>query len=104
MHRYYTEMVRILREMFRMLKLGKAAIVVVANSVMRDLSTETGVCLAEIGESVGFQVPKIEIRHIDRNRRMMTASSVRDPNSQIQQRMHEEYVIGFYKPIRQARE
>jgi hypothetical protein len=47
---------------------------------------------------LGFEVPRIGIRHLDRDKRMMPAGINLDLNSQIQQRMHEEYVIGFYKP------
>ena len=65
---------------------------------MRGIDTEIPACLAEIGQSLGFEVPKIGVRQLDRNRRMMPASSKIDRSSQIQQRMHEEYVIGFYKP------
>ena len=32
---------------------------------------------------------------------MMPAGANIDTKSQIQQRMHEEYVIGFYKPLRE---
>ncbi|MBM4301364.1 MAG: hypothetical protein FJ121_07505 [Deltaproteobacteria bacterium] len=98
LHRYYSEMSRSLRQMFRVLKPGKAAIVVVGNSTMRGIDTETHNCLAEIGRMVGFEVPKIGIRKLDRNRRMLPAGIKINVNSQIQQRMHEEYVIGFYKP------
>jgi DNA modification methylase len=98
LHRYYSEMARVLREMFRVLKPGTSAIVVVGSSVMRGRDTETQTCLAEIGQTIGFQVPKIGVRHLDRNRRMMPAGMTLDLDSQIQQRMHEEYVIGFYKP------
>jgi len=98
LHRYYSEMTRTLKEMYRVLKPGKAALVVVGSSVMRGRDTETHTCLAEIGETIGFQVPKIGVRTLDRNRRMMPAGTTHDPNSQIQQRMHQEYVIGFYKP------
>lgn len=97
LHRYYSEMTRVLREMHRVLKPGKASIVVVASSIMRGVDTETDKCLAEIGESVGFVIPKIGVRHLDRNKRMMPAGMKINRNSQIQQRMHEEYVIGFYK-------
>lgn len=99
LRRYYSEMTRTLREMFRVLKPGKAAIVVVGNSVMRGKDTETQVCLAEIGQKIGFQVLKIGVRNLDRNRRMMPTGSTINLDSQIQKRMHEEYVIGFYKPI-----
>ncbi|WP_449245069.1 DNA methyltransferase [Desulfobacca acetoxidans] len=98
LHRYYSEMTLTLQEMLRVLKPGKAAIVVVGNSMMRGIDTEIPACLAEIGQNLGFEVPRIGIRHLDRNRRMMPAGSKIDRSSQIQQRMHEEYVIGFYKP------
>ncbi|MBN1975838.1 MAG: site-specific DNA-methyltransferase [Anaerolineae bacterium] len=98
LHRYYSEMTRSLREMFRVLKPGKAAIVVVGSSIMRERDTETHTCLADIGRSIGFEVPLIGVRKLDRNRRMMPAGSRLNLKSQIQQRMHEEYVIGFYRP------
>ena len=98
LHRYYSEMTRTLREMYRVLKPGRVAIVVVGSSIMRSRDTETQICLADIGRSIGFRVPKIGVRNLDRNRRMMPAGTKLDLNSQIQQRMHEEYVIGFYKP------
>ncbi len=98
LHRYYSEMTRTLREMFRVLKPGKAAIVVVGSSILRGRDTETQICLADIGQKIGFEVPKIGVRNLDRDRRMMPAGFKLDLNSQIQQRMHEEYVIGFYKP------
>lgn len=98
LHRYYSEMRRALREMYRVLRPGKAAVVVVGSSVMRGRDTETQRCLAAIGETVGFEVPGIGVRHLDRDRRMMPAAAKRNGTSQIQQRMHEEYVIGFLKP------
>lgn len=98
LHRYYSEMTASLREMYRVLKPDKAAIVVVGNSTLRGVDTEVPRCLAEIGQSLGFEVPAIGTRRLDRNRRMMPAGTEINCNSQIQQRMHEEYVIGFYKP------
>ena len=99
LHRYYSEMTHSLREMFRVLKPGKSAIVVVGNSTMRGMETQTDICLAEIGKSLGFQVPRIGVRQLERNKRMLPAGMNLNLESQIQQRMHEEYVIGFYKPI-----
>jgi hypothetical protein len=100
LHRYYSEMTRTLQEMFRVLKPGKAAIVVVGTSILKGYDTETQNCLADIGRSIGFDVPKIGVRNLDRNRRMMPAGNNIDLDSQIQQRMHREYIIGFYKPER----
>ena len=96
--RYYSEMTRMLREMFRVLKPGKAAVVVVGNSILSGKDTQIQTCLAEIGKTLGFQVPKIGVRQLDRNKRMMPVGMHIDSTSTIQQRMHEEYIIGFYKP------
>lgn len=96
--RYYSEMTRTLREMFRVLKPGKAAIVVVGNSILSGKDIRIHTCLTDIGKSLGFHVPRIGVRQLDRNRRMMPVGFHVDANSMIQQRMHEEYVIGFYKP------
>ncbi|NOZ07135.1 MAG: hypothetical protein GXP41_12420 [Chloroflexi bacterium] len=98
LHRYYSEMTRSLSEMYRVLKPGKAAVVVVGTSTMRGMDTETQACLGEIGESVGFDLVDIAVRKLDRNKRMMPARRVTRPESQIEQRMHEEYVIGLRKP------
>ncbi len=98
LHRYYSEMTRTLREMFRVLKPGKAAILVVASSILKGRDTETQNCLVEIGQTIGFQVPKIGERRLERNKRMLPTSFKKNSESQIQQRMHTEYIIGFYKP------
>ena len=84
--------------MYRVLKPEKSAIVVVGNSTLAGVDARVDNSLVEIGEMVGFQVPMVGIRQLDRNRRMLPAGLSVDKNSQIQQRMHEEFVIGFYKP------
>lgn len=103
LHRYYSETTRLLREMKRVLKPGKAAIVVVGDSTMRGKNTQTGYCVADIGRSIGFEVPKIGFRDLDRNRRMMPTEFQPSSDSQIQRRIHDEYVIGFYNPKDESR-
>lgn len=98
LRRFYSEMLLVTREMHRVLKPGKAAIMVVGNSMLAGENAKVEECLVDIGQYIGFDVPKIGVRQLDRNRRMLPASSKRDMSSQIQQRMHEEHVIGFYKP------
>ncbi len=98
LHLYYSQMTRVLQEMYRVLKPGRAAVVVVGSSQMRGVDTETQNCLAAIGQSVGFEVASIGRRNLDRDKRMLPAGSKVDLNSQIQNRMHIEYVIGYYKP------
>lgn len=98
LQRYYSEMSRSLREMFRVLKPRRAAIVVVGTSVMRGLDTRTHECLSDIGQSIGFDVVGVSARRLDRDRRMMPARPGPVRQSQIEHRMHEEYVIGFCKP------
>jgi len=97
LHRYYSEMTRVLRECYRVLKPGKSAIFVVGTSTMRDIDTQIDQCLAHIGESLGFKVPKIAIRYLDRNRRMLPVGDTINTKSMIQNRMHTEQVIGFLK-------
>lgn len=97
LHRYYSEMTSSLKEMFRVLRPGRAAIVVVGSSEMRGIDTRTGKCLSDIGRSIGFDVPSVGVRQLDRNRRMMPAGAKLNRTSQIQNRMHEEFVIGFLK-------
>ena len=99
LHRYYSEMSRTLREMARVLKPGKAAIVVVGTSTMRGMDTRTDVCLGEIGKQAGLELVHIASRRLDRDKRMMPARKEHgELASQIEARMHEEYVIGFIKP------
>lgn len=99
LHRYYSEMRRVLSEMYRVLIPGGISIVVVGSSTMRGVDTDTGNCLGEIAAELGFDVPKIGIRTIDRDRRMLPAGGEIDGDSQIEQRMHQESVIGLYKPL-----
>jgi hypothetical protein len=63
---------------------------------MSGISSETHLCLKEIGEDIGFSVPHIGVRNLDRNRRMMPATYKKN-SSTIINRMNEEYVIGLYK-------
>ena len=98
LRRYYIEMTLVLQEMFRVLKPEKSAIMIVGNSILAGLDAQIEDLLVEIGKKIGFDIPSVGIRQLDRNHRMMPTSSSVDMTSQIQQRMHEEYVIGFYKP------
>lgn len=99
LHRYYSEMTRVLDRMFAVLKPGKSAILVVGTSTFRGKDPLVQECLAEIGETIGFEVASIATRKLDRNRRMLPARHNGEKTSQIEVRMHEEYVIGYYKPL-----
>ncbi len=98
--RYYGEMQNALKEMYRVLRPGKVAILIVGTSIIRGIDIQIGDCLSEIGKQAGFQVPGIGIRNLDRDRRMLPTGKNFDTSSQIQQRMHQEFVIGFYKPAK----
>lgn len=97
LHRYYSEMFRVSKEMFRVLKPNSCAVLVVGNSVMKGIDIEIEKCLSEIGKLAGFEVPVIGVRNLDRNKRMMPVGNNIDHTSNIQKRMHQEYIIGFYK-------
>ncbi len=96
------KMKKVLSEMYRVLRPGRAAIVVVGTSVIGGIDIEIETCLAAIGRETGFEIPGIGVRTLDRNKRMLPASNTPDFSSQIQQRMHQEFVIGFYKPEREG--
>jgi DNA modification methylase len=98
LHKYFAEMQSVLAETYRVLRSDSVAVVVVGSSTMRGMDVQTHSCLADIGASVGFEVVGISQRTLDRNKRMMPARFGKKTDSTIEQRMHEEYVIGFYKP------
>ncbi|HZQ07437.1 MAG TPA: DNA methyltransferase [Anaerolineae bacterium] len=94
---YYRDMESALREMWRVLKPSRAAILVVGSSNIRSIEIMAPSVLAEIAQSVGFQLVSISIRRIERNARMMPVSRTSHKNG-IEARMHEEGVIGLIKP------
>jgi DNA modification methylase len=103
LRRYYSEMHNVLSEAFRVLKPGKAGIFVVGSSSVRGISSQTHDCIGEIGTSLGFELGGIGIRKLDRDRRMLPASAKTNGGSQIELRMHEEYIVALVKPTRELR-
>jgi len=95
--KYFFEMQQVLGEMHRVLRPGAAAVIVIGTSTMRGMNVQTHLCLAELAEEVGFDLVRIVERGIDRDRRMMPARWGAK-TTQIEQRMHHEYVIGLLKP------
>jgi hypothetical protein len=65
---------------------------------MRGVKVETHTLLAEIAASVGFEVVGVPARKLDRDRRMMPARHGHGTMNGIEQRMHEEFIIGMLKP------
>ncbi len=98
LRRYFGEMAAVIAEMRRVLKPDGAAVVVVGTSNLRGVDVETHRGLAAIGESVGFALAGIGERRLDRDKRMMPARWGAQPRSQIEERMHGEYVIGLVNP------
>ena len=87
----------VLTEMYRVLRYDAAAVVVVGPSMRRGINVQTHLCLADIAAELGFDVVGVIQRMLDRNKRMMPARFSKT-DSMIEQRMHEEYVIGLWKP------
>jgi len=97
LRKYLGEMKSVISEMHRVLRKDSAAIIVIGTSTMRDLDIETHLCLADIAQIVGFELVRISKRILDRNKRMMPARFGKKKESIIEQRIHEEYVIGLIK-------
>lgn len=100
LRKYFVEMGSVLSEMYRVLCDDSAAIIVVGTSMMRGLDVQTHYCMADLAAESGFEVVGVVQRALDRNKRMMPARFGRKTDSMIEQRMHEEYVIGLLKPGR----
>ena len=98
LRKYFTEMQVVLAEMYRVLRKDSPAIVVVGPSMMRGIDVQTHHCLAEMAQETGFDVIGVVQRSLDRNKRMMPARFGKKTDAMIEQRMHEEYVIGLLKP------
>ena len=98
LQKYLVEMRAALAEMFRVLRAGAAAGIVVGPSTMRGIRVQTQEHLAEISAQLGFDVVGIGRRSLDRDRRMMPARWGNPTTNGIEQRMHEEFVIGLVKP------
>ena len=96
LRKYFLEMGHALSEMHRVLKYDAVAVVVVGTSVMRGVNVQTHKCLADVASQRGFEVVGISRRALDRNRRMMPARFGKS-QTLIEQRMHEEYVLGLLK-------
>ena len=97
LRKYFVEMKAVLAETYRVLRNDSAAIVVVGTSMMRGIDVQTHFCLADIAAGLGFDVVGVVQRILDRNKRMMPARFGKKTDSMIEQRMHEEYVIGLLK-------
>lgn len=95
---YFTDMRLALKGMFRVLGERRCCILVVGPSTIRGQLIKTHALLAHIAETIGFRTVEIAERNLDRNRRMLPAAFRRNNNSQIETRMHKEFILGFLKP------
>jgi len=98
MSRYLRDMSQVYREMLRVLRPGRCAVIVVGSSTMHGLDVRTQDCLAEAAKSVGWNVIGMAPRTISRNKRMMPMRRGSSGSSLIEQRMSQEFVIGMVKP------
>ena len=97
LHRYFSEMRRVLLEMARVLTPGGVAVLVVGEATMRGRPARMPQSLAAIGAQVGLTFVGVGERRLDRDRRMMPARRG-EAATAIEQRMHVEYVLGFARP------
>ena len=98
--RYLQEMQRAITEMHRVVRPGRAVIIVVGPSTMRGQRVATQEYLAGIAEQVGFGVVGVPERALDRDRRMMPArwsNGHASGNEGIESRLHEEFILGLFK-------
>jgi hypothetical protein len=97
--KYFIDMRLAFYEMFRVLEAGRCCIVVVGPSTMRGQTIKTHELLGDMASEIGFDTVDIAERKLDRDRRMLPVAFRRNHNSQIESRMHEEYIVGLFKPL-----
>ena len=98
LNQYFRDMSLAIQEMYRVIRQGRAVVIVVGPSTMRGLKIDTHDHLAAIATEIGFDVVGVVSRPIDRDKRMMPARWQNNGQSVIEQRMHEEFVLGLIKP------
>lgn len=94
--RYFRDMYKALTEMHRILEPGRAAIIVIGSSRVRDVDVQTPFAIAEFGAEAGFKLVGMEERPLSRNHRLMPIAH-RSTRTGIEARIHEEQVIAFLK-------
>ena len=98
LRKYLGDMSLAIEEMRRVLRPGRAAVIVVGPSTMRGMRVQTRDYLAAIAEEVGFGIVGVARRKIVRERRMLPARRCTSGDSIIEQRMDQEYIIGLVNP------
>lgn len=96
LRQYFCDMSSVLCEMYRVLRSDAAAVVVIGTSTSRGMVIPHHSCLKAIGEQVGFECVKIGERTLERDRRMMPVAR-ESTRKGIENRLHNEYVLGFWK-------
>ncbi len=94
--RYFLEMKEVIREVFRVLKRDRAAVMVVGNSVIGGEEVPVADLLNVLASEVGFQVFPPRARRLDRNRRLMPLSRFSSAKG-IERRIHQEHLLFWYK-------
>ena len=98
--KYLREMRQAIEEMHRVMRAGRAVIIVVGPSTIRGQRIATQDYLASIAEQSGFEVVGVVERALDRDRRMMPArwsNGHAKSNGGIELRLHEEFILGLAK-------
>ena len=98
--KYLREMRQAIEEMHRVVRPGRAVIIVIGPSTMRGQRIATQEYLASIAEQAGFEVVGMPERALDRDRRMLPARWANrhaNGNEGIELRLHQEHAIGLVK-------
>jgi len=94
---YFVDMRGTVLEIERVLAGGAPAVIVVGDSTVRGQTVPTGECLQQIATDVGLVTAGTAKREIDRDKRLLPFSRVRNGKG-IESRMHQEFILAFASP------
>lgn len=97
LEKYFKDMYQIINKISDVLITNKHAIIVVASSIVNGIDVLTHECIIDIASQANLSLVSVQTRDIERNKRMMPVSKVINAESQIESRMHVEYVIDLKK-------
>ena len=97
-HKYFSDMNKVLSEINRILVPDGRAVLVIANSIQKGVYVNTSEVIANLAEEHGLKMVTTRTRPLQENRRYLPPPSRAGAGQNLQTRMKEEVIVAFRKP------